>query len=158
MFLKHEEELERIRKEEEEKKKKEAEERRRRGLPDVDEEKNKKKKKQSSQEEVEEKKENEEGEENEEENENKKKKDEWKPFIPEIPSKICWAAYSSPDTFWLSMDDYDAGYLYECKFLSESERVRTLADKIDEPIQSFPIIKSDLTHSDDIPLTCMIQK
>jgi hypothetical protein len=151
-FMKHEEELERIRIEEEERKKKEAEERKRRGIDDEEEKKKKKKKdddasEEKTQEEL-----------DEEEEEKNKKKDEWKPFIPDVPNKICWASYSTPDTFWLSMDDYDAGYLYECKFLTTAEKSKMSPEKIDEPFRSFPVIKSDITHSEDIPLTCMIQK
>lgn len=96
--------------------------------------------------------------ENEENEEQAPKQDDWKPFIPDVPSKICWALYSSKDTFWLSMDDYDAGYLYECKFLDEAQKSRISAEKIDEPIRAVPVVKSDLTHSEDIPLTCMIFK
>ncbi len=92
-----------------------------------------------------------------EEEEKTKKKDEWKPFIPDIPSKICWASYSSPDSFWLSMDDFDAGYLYECKFLTETEKSKISNEKIDEPFKSVAVFKSDLTHSEDVPLTCMLQ-
>ncbi len=87
-----------------------------------------------------------------------KKEEEWKPFIPEVPSKICWAFYSSAETFWLSMDDYDAGYLYECKFMDEAQKARTAADKIDEPFKSVAVIGSDLIASEDIPLTCMVFK
>lgn len=84
--------------------------------------------------------------------------DEWKPFIPEVPSQIHWALYSSPDTFWLSMDDYDAGYLYECRLLDETTKAKMPADKIDEPLRAVPVFGSDLTHSDDIPLTCLLFK
>lgn len=122
-----------------------------RRLRGIDEEEEKKKKK------AEEKKAEEAENADEEDNEDTKpKEDEWKPFIPETPSKICWALYSSADTFWLSMDDFDAGYLYECKFLDEVQKTKMSPDKIDEPIRGVPIVKSDLTHSEDIPLTCMI--
>ncbi|CAF0711556.1 unnamed protein product [Brachionus calyciflorus] len=148
-FYRHEEELERKRKEEEERKKKELEERRLRG---IDEEEEKKKKKEA------EKKAEQDADKNmdEENDESKKpKEDEWKPYIPETPSKICWALYSSPDTFWLSMDAYDAGYLYECKFLDEAQKAKMSPEKIDEPLRGVPVIKSDLTHAEDIPLTCI---
>ena len=162
--MKHEEELERKRIEEEERKKKELEERRLRGLDDEDDKKKKGKKseegKQSSDSksaENEEEKSGEKKEEEEEENEeNKPKEDEWKPYIPEVPSKICWAQYSSPDTFWLSMDDYDTGYLYECKFLDEAQKSKMSAEKVDEPFKAVPVVKSDITHSEDIPFSCMI--
>ena len=87
-----------------------------------------------------------------------KKEDEWKPYIPDVPSKICWAYYSSQDTFWLSMDDYDAGYLYECKFLEDAQKARMAPDKIDEPFKAVPVVGSDLIHSEDVPLTCIIFK
>jgi hypothetical protein len=102
--------------------------------------------------------ENENGEEqNEQENETKKE-DEWKPFIPEVPSKICWADYSSPDTFWLSMDDYDAGYLYECRFLDDSQKGKIAPEKLGEPVRAIPVFKSDLTHEEDVPLTFKLFK
>ena len=94
----------------------------------------------------------------EEEAEAQPKEEEWKPYIPETPSKICWAVYSSPDTFWLSMDDYDTGYLYECKILTEAEKERVSADKLDEPFRAVPIFKTDLTHFDDIALNCVLFK
>ena len=161
--------MERIRIEEEEKKKREAEDRRARGLPDPEEEKRKKlQKKQEAEEAGNEKGEEdaangdeskvEEPEEPEPE-EPEKEEDDWKPYIPETPSKICWAVYSSPDTFWLSMDAYDAGYLYECKFISDSEKAKmslSLMDKLDEPFKSVAVQKADLTHTDDVPLSTMI--
>ena len=156
-LFQHEEELERKRLEEEEKKKKEAEERRLRGLDEVDEKAKKKDDpdSQKSEEQIEkEKKEKIE----EEKPEEQKKEDEWKPYIPETPSKIFWASYSSPDSFWLSMDDYDAGYLYECKFLNEAEKSRISTDKIDEPFNSVAVQKTDLTHTEDIPLTYLTFK
>jgi len=54
------------------------------------------------------------------------------------------------------MDDYDAGYLYECKFLDEAQKSKMSAEKIDEPFRAVPVVKSDITHSEDIPLNCMI--
>ena len=155
--MKHEEELERLRIEEEERKKREAEERRLRGIDEEEEKEKKKKKKEDEKpDEGEEKKEKDEDSENTVEA--KPKPDEWKPFIPDVPSKICWAAYSSADTFWLSMDDYDAGYLYECRLLTEAEKSRLPADKVDEPIRTTPVPQSDLNHFDDIPLTCLLRK
>lgn len=75
-----------------------------------------------------------------------------------MASKVCWASYSTPDSFWLSMDDFDAGYLYECKLMTESEKSKISPDKLDEPFKSMAVTNSDLTHSEDVPLTCMIQK
>ena len=175
--------MERKRIEEEERKKKEAEERKlrweddsksldfkntnnsqsseyvKRGIDDEEEEKKKKKKKDSddkAEAEEEEKKAKEAD--GEEEEEVKPKEDEWKPHIPEHPSKICWAYYSSQDTFWLSMDDYDAGYLYECRFLDEATKARMPAEKVDEAFKTVPVVRSDLTHTEDVPLTFMIQE
>ncbi len=161
-LFKHEEELERLRIEEEERKKKEAEERRLLGLDEEDDKKKKKTKKDDSakdgdaaeDDETDETEKKAEGEE-EDENEPKKKVEEWKPYIPEIPNKINWAHYSSPDTFWLSMDDYDAGYLYEYKFLTEAEKSKLPSDKVDDPIAHVPVHKSDLVFGEDIPLNCL---
>jgi len=86
------------------------------------------------------------------------KADEWRPYIPEVASKVCWAHYSSPDTFWVSMDAYDAGYLYECRFVSEPDRAKVSASalsQLDEPFGAVPVLQSDLTGSEDIPLSCM---
>ena len=154
IILQHEEELERKRIEEEERKKKEAEERKLRGIDDEEEERKKKKKAEEKAEEEEKNKDPD----LEDDEEVKPKEDEWKPFIPETPSKICWAYYSSPDTFWLSMDDYDAGYLYECRFLDDAQKARMPAEKVDEAFKSVPVVRSDLTHTDDIPFTFMIQE
>jgi hypothetical protein len=57
------------------------------------------------------------------------------------------------------MDDYDAGYLYECRFINDfqTNKTTTLIDKITEPIRAVPIGKSDPTH-DDVPLTCIIKE
>ena len=157
-FFKHEEELERKRIEEEERKKKEAEERKLRGIDDEEEEKKKKKKKEAEEKAENDDEEKKTKEEESEEEEVKPKEEEWKPFIPETPSKICWAYYSSPETFWLSMDDYDAGYLYECKFLDDAQKSKMPVEKIDEPFKSMAVVRSDLTHTEDVPLTYMIQE
>ncbi|CAF1540982.1 unnamed protein product, partial [Adineta steineri] len=126
--LRHEEELERKRKEEEERQKKLEEERRLRGIE-------KKEKVEEEEEEVipdivpEIKDVNTEGdkadktiEPEEEDEEGKKEEDDWKPYIPETPSAALFAVYTSPDTFWLSMDDYDAGYLYHCQLGNKDDR------------------------------------
>jgi hypothetical protein len=91
-----------------------------------------------------------------EENLEKAKEEEWKPYIPPTPSSICWALYSSEDTFWLSMDDYDAGYLYECRFVNDTKNNKS--DKLGEAFRAKPVFKSDLTHNEDIPLTCIINE
>jgi hypothetical protein len=56
------------------------------------------------------------------------------------------------------MDDYDAGYLYECKFFDEATRSKMSAEKLDEPVRAVPVFGSDITHAEDIPLTYMIQE
>jgi len=56
------------------------------------------------------------------------------------------------------MDDYDAGYLYECKFFDEATRAKMSAEKLDEPVRSVPVVGSDITHAEDIPFTYMIQE
>ena len=164
--------MERKRIEEEERKKREAEERRLRGIDDEEEEKKKKAKAKEEQEKRErEARENGDDEggdgADDEEAKAKAKEDEWKPYIPEVASRICWAHYSTPDTFWLSMDDYDAGYLYECRFVDvEAQKARTGATAAaaaainEEPFNAKPVLGSDLINdnSDDVPLTCMIIK
>jgi hypothetical protein len=84
-----------------------------------------------------------------------KKEEEWKPFIPETPSSICWALYSSEDTIWLSMDDYDCGYLYECKLLEDAQKNKNV---VNEPVRAIPVEKSSLIDSEDVPLTYMINE
>jgi cilia- and flagella-associated protein 44 len=158
--LRHEEELERQRIEEEERLKREQEEKKLRGL-DEEEENEKKKEKKSGGEGEDEKtgeenQENKEGEEKEEEEEEEEeditaKEPEWQPFIPKNPSRICWATYSCPDTFWLSMNDFDAGYLYQCKYMTDDEKSKLPSpDKIDEPIQSVAVVASDILNLEDI--------
>ncbi len=129
--LRHDEELERLRLEEIERHDNENRERKARGLPSIEEEAEAKRKKKLK------KKKEEDGDDDEaaeggegadevkeetfdEEEKKKEVVDDWKPFIPEVASKVCWAVYSSPDTFWLSMDAYDAGEVFFCcqfKFL-----------------------------------------
>ncbi len=122
--LRHDEELERLRLEEIERHDREKRERKARGLPSIEEEAEAKRKKKMKKRQEESGAGGEEGEEaaagegevaeeGREESflEEKKKEagDEWKPFIPEVASRVCWAVYSSADTFWVSMDGYDAG-------------------------------------------------
>lgn len=166
--LRHEEELERIRIEEQEKHDEENRLRKMRGQPTIEEEeaakrKKKFKKNSSSNEESVDEGEGEEKKEEEvevvaDEQAEEKKKDDWKPYIPEVASKVCWANYSSPDTFWVSMDSYDAGYLYECRFTSDVDKAKmsmTVLAAVDEPFNSIAVKQSDLTSTEDIPLSCM---
>lgn len=159
--------MERIRIEEQEKHDKENRDRKARGLPSIEEEeaakkaKRLKKKESSEDNSAEEEDKPEEVIEEETEPLPGQEEDKWKPYYPETPSKVSWAIYSSPDSFWVSMDGYDAGYLYECRFVSDADKSKmsmTNIEKCDEPFKSIPVIKSDLTHTEDIPLTCMIQE
>ncbi|XP_067931339.1 cilia- and flagella-associated protein 44-like [Watersipora subatra] len=118
--LRHEEELERKRLEEEAAKKKKDEERRlriERGLASASDD------------------------EDEEEVDAKEEEEEWKPYIPSTPSAILQGYYSmdEPGTFWLSMDDFDAGYLYQCKFTDEGELQRVPEDERYKPIRTVAV-------------------
>lgn len=138
--LRHEEELERRRIEEEEQRKKEEEERRiriERGLEDpdqVDEEAEEEKRKARE----------------EEERKRREEEEAWEPYIPKDPSPILFGSYSKQQEgeFWLSMGDFDAGYIYNYKFMDEAEKSKVHADDLYKPIKSIPI-----EDSDDIPLT-----
>ncbi|KAK6963908.1 cilia- and flagella-associated protein 44 [Biomphalaria glabrata] len=119
-YLRHEEELERERIEEEARKKKEAEEKKKRI---------------------------ERGLETESENGDvdmkpKTPQKEWHPFLPKEPSQILHASYSEEGKFWLSMGDFDAGYLYECKFSSPEEQAHMMPDNIDKPLRAIPVLES----------------
>ncbi|XP_076438307.1 cilia- and flagella-associated protein 44-like isoform X2 [Babylonia areolata] len=129
--LRHEEELERKRIEEEERKKKEEEERRKRIERGLETE-------------------SEQG--DEEEGRPQSAPDDWKPYIPSEPSPILHAFYDTTDegTFWLSMGEFDAGYLYKCKFRTEEEKGQGLLDVADEPIMSVPVVDSR-----DVPITTL---
>lgn len=54
---------------------------------------------------------------------------------PSVPSGVLQASYLTKDTFYLSMDDFDAGYLYECKFASES----SFCMPPKEPVKCYPV-------------------
>ncbi|GFR82702.1 cilia- and flagella-associated protein 44-like [Elysia marginata] len=126
--LRHEEELEREKIEEEERKKKEEEERRKRierGLETESE---------AGDEEVDQKP--------------KTPKPEWHPYIPEEPSPILNASYAEQEgQFWLSMGEFDAGYLYKCKFTTPEEQAVMMPDNIDKPLMSIPV-----QESNDVPI------
>ncbi|XP_055624931.1 cilia- and flagella-associated protein 44 isoform X2 [Toxorhynchites rutilus septentrionalis] len=40
-------------------------------------------------------------------------------YIPKIPNAVLWVQYSSENTLWLSMGEYDAGFVYEYDFYDE---------------------------------------
>ncbi|XP_030833850.1 cilia- and flagella-associated protein 44 isoform X2 [Strongylocentrotus purpuratus] len=93
----------------------------------------------------------------EEEEEEEEKEEEPQPlYIPEEPSPILFGMYApnDPDTFWVSMGAFDAGYLYECKFYSEEEKTALIKDSrenaIKEAKRAIPV-----PGSDDIPITCI---
>ncbi|KAK3107710.1 hypothetical protein FSP39_020546 [Pinctada imbricata] len=123
--LRHEEELERKRIEEEERKKREAEERRKRIERGLETE----------------------SEHGDEPGKSRTPEAEWKPYIPEEPSPILTGFYSEEGKFWLSMGEFDAGYLYECKFTSDEEHERIPEELRDEPLQAIPVVDSH-----DIPI------
>ncbi|XP_059133112.1 cilia- and flagella-associated protein 44 isoform X1 [Peromyscus eremicus] len=70
-------------------------------------------------------------------------------FTPPIPSPILCGFYSEPGKFWVSLGNYDAGFLYHCQFppfFSDSDfqnqadepfDFRFLEDTEDNPIQTF---------------------
>ncbi len=57
---------------------------------------------------------------------------------PATPSPVLLASYLSPHRFFVSMDAFDAGYLYECRFDD------TCTSSPDSPqveaINSFPVL------------------
>ncbi|XP_077985504.1 cilia- and flagella-associated protein 44-like isoform X2 [Glandiceps talaboti] len=76
-------------------------------------------------------------------------------FVPEEPSPIHYCSYgTSQNSFWLSMGGYDAGYLYECAFITEQEREARLKageeDRIGDAKQSIA-----MNGTNDIPIRCM---
>ncbi|XP_071842731.1 cilia- and flagella-associated protein 44-like isoform X2 [Apostichopus japonicus] len=74
-------------------------------------------------------------------------------YIPDVPSPILFGVYSphDPNTFWVSMGDFDAGYLYECKFFDDQEKAMMIKasqeEAINEPIRSVAVVDSD-----DVPI------
>ncbi|KAL8608968.1 hypothetical protein ACOMHN_062851 [Nucella lapillus] len=46
-----------------------------------------------------------------------KEEENWQPYYPDSPSPILQAVYSKQeDCFWLTLGEYDAGYIYRCRF------------------------------------------
>ncbi|XP_067037270.1 cilia- and flagella-associated protein 44-like isoform X2 [Acropora muricata] len=127
---KAEEEARKAKEEEEMRKKKEEERARRRarGLEDEEEE-----------EKEGEKKEEEEGEEEQKEEEEAKEEQ-------HQPGEIIRGFYyGNTAKFWVSMDGWDAGYLYECEFDEGKKPVPAQGqeDTRDEPVRSIPVDNSD---------------
>ncbi|XP_075710812.1 cilia- and flagella-associated protein 44 isoform X1 [Rhinoderma darwinii] len=58
-------------------------------------------------------------------------------YVPKDPSPILCGFYASPGTFWLSLDGYDSGFLYLCKFSEGQTGDPTL--RRDEPVCAVPI-------------------
>ena len=74
------------------------------------------------------------------EEEKKEEEEEWEPYIPEEPSPIRQCFYAKEENkFWLSMGDFDAGYLYECEFLDEEEKKKLPEDQLYAPTRAIPI-------------------
>lgn len=42
-------------------------------------------------------------------------------------------------TFWLSMDEFDAGYLYQCKFREEEDLQRMSEEERYKPIRTVAV-------------------
>ncbi|XP_060090627.1 cilia- and flagella-associated protein 44 [Heteronotia binoei] len=59
-------------------------------------------------------------------------------YIPETPSPILCGFYSKPGKFWLSLGDYDSGYLYHCAF-SPDQHEKEVAKRQDEPLDFIPM-------------------
>ncbi|XP_068733143.1 cilia- and flagella-associated protein 44-like isoform X1 [Montipora capricornis] len=128
---KAEEEARKAKEEEEMRKKKEEERARRRarGLEDEEEEQ-----------EEEEKKDGVEGEEEQKEEEVTEEEQHREPG-----QIIKGFYYGNTDKFWVSMDGWDAGYLYECEF-DEGKKPAPAPgqeDTRDEPVRSIPVDNSD---------------
>uniref|UniRef100_H2ZFC4 Cilia- and flagella-associated protein 44 n=1 Tax=Ciona savignyi TaxID=51511 RepID=H2ZFC4_CIOSA len=64
-------------------------------------------------------------------------------FIPPQPNSILQAFYLLPGRFAVSMDDTDAGYLYECVF----------PDQLDEEAKLEPVRAIPVQDSSDVPIS-----
>ncbi|XP_014776510.1 cilia- and flagella-associated protein 44, partial [Octopus bimaculoides] len=86
-------------------------------------------------------------EETEEKEESKEEvvEDTWEPYIPEIPSPILCGMYSSDGrSFWLTLGDYDAGYIYECAFPGEGDPQRAISDSDPAtPIRAVAVVNNN---------------
>ncbi|XP_069745603.1 cilia- and flagella-associated protein 44-like isoform X2 [Narcine bancroftii] len=60
-------------------------------------------------------------------------------YIPPQPSPILCGFYSKPDTFWLSLGDYDCGYLYHCKFTNDQRISEDISKNEEEPFAFIAI-------------------
>ena len=46
--------------------------------------------------------------------------------------------------------EFDAGYMYKCKFTEEEEKAKLHPDVVDEPIQAVPVAESN-----DVPISTL---
>ncbi|XP_071995060.1 cilia- and flagella-associated protein 44 isoform X2 [Engystomops pustulosus] len=60
-------------------------------------------------------------------------------YVPEEPSPILCGFYAGPGKFWLSLDGYDSGFLYLCKFPDTTGRPEDPALQRDEPDRALPV-------------------
>ncbi|XP_062982990.1 cilia- and flagella-associated protein 44 [Elgaria multicarinata webbii] len=63
-------------------------------------------------------------------------------FIPHTPSPILCGFYSAPGRFWLSLGEYDSGFLYHCAF-SPMQHQKDPEAREDEPFDVIPIEDAD---------------
>ncbi|KAK6486478.1 cilia- and flagella-associated protein 44-like [Huso huso] len=64
-------------------------------------------------------------------------------YIPEKPSPIYCGFYSSPGEFWLSLGDYDSGFLYHCRFSEQQGPEMDPSKRQDQPFGFIPIQDSE---------------
>ncbi|XP_066455410.1 cilia- and flagella-associated protein 44 isoform X2 [Eleutherodactylus coqui] len=60
-------------------------------------------------------------------------------FVPEEPSPILCGFYASPGKFWLSLDGYDSGFLYLCKFSDAEGQPGDPTLRRDEPESALSV-------------------
>nr|KAG5692673.1 hypothetical protein BaRGS_028473 [Batillaria attramentaria] len=86
-------------------------------------------------------------EEDEEKEEEDEEEEEWIPYMPPIPSKVLQALYDACNEglFWLSMADYDAGFLYQCLMTQawQEDEIRIDGVPPTEPIRSVRVPDSE---------------
>ncbi|XP_041088697.1 cilia- and flagella-associated protein 44 isoform X2 [Polyodon spathula] len=64
-------------------------------------------------------------------------------YIPEKPSPIYCGFYSGPGEFWLSLGDYDSGFLYHCSFSEQQDPEIDPSKRQDQPFGFIPIQDSE---------------
>ena len=83
--------------------------------------------------------------------EEKEPEEEWQPFIPSEPSPVLFATCSQhKDRIWLSMGEFDAGYLYECEFMDSIKKEVIPEDEWYQPTRTAPV-----KDSNDVPIRCV---